>query len=140
MGGRRAGHHRHGHRASRGRPRLPRHDFDPQLVTQLHVVPVYILCAAAALLLVRTIRADASSAQRRAAWFLLTVIVLQGAVGYWQHFTGLPVQLVWVHMLGSALTMVAAANVWDRTLARYRTRGLGDLTAPRTAAAEPALN
>ncbi|GAB3844261.1 COX15/CtaA family protein [Nesterenkonia populi] len=122
-----------------GDPGSPRHDFDPNLVTQLHVVPVYILCAATVVLMVRNAQLKASPAQRRAGWFLLAVIVLQGIVGYWQHFTGLPIQLVWVHMLGSALTVVAAANVWDRILAPYRTRGLGDPTAPRAEAAEPAL-
>lgn len=105
-----------------GDPGSPRHDFDPQLVTQMHVVPVYVLCAATIAILFRQVGLRTSGAQRRAAWLLVGVIVAQGVVGYWQHFTGLPIGLVWAHMLGSALTMVAAANLWDRYQSSYLTR------------------
>lgn len=105
-----------------GDPEAPRHGFDPQLVTQLHVVPVYVLCAATVAVLVRQAGLRTSPAQRRAAWLLVAVIVAQGVIGYTQHFTGLPLGLVWAHMLGSALTMVAAANLWDRYQGPYITR------------------
>lgn len=42
------------------------------------------------------------------AWgWLLAITLAQGAVGYVQYFTGLPELLVGIHMLGSALTVVA---------------------------------
>lgn len=107
-----------------GDPGSPRHGFDPEFVTRLHVVPVYILCAAAILLVLRQRALATSPAQRRAAWFLIAVILFQGVVGYWQHWNGLPVLLVAAHMLGSALTVVAAIGVYDRYRATYRTRGL----------------
>jgi heme a synthase len=112
-----------------GDPHSPRHGFDLHLVTQLHVVPVYMLCAAAAVLVVAQTRLNTSAHQHRAAWFLLAVIVAQGVLGYWQYFAGLPVGLVWLHMLGSALTMVAATQVFDRYRARYLTRGLARMPA-----------
>ncbi len=112
-----------------GDPGSPRHDFNPELVTRLHVVPVYILCAAAILLLLRQIRLKASGRQRRAAWLLLAVILLQGAIGYAQHLTGLPILLVWLHMLGSALLMLSATMVFDRYCSSYRTRGVDGVLA-----------
>lgn len=108
-----------------GDPNSPRHDFDIHLVTQLHVVPVYMLCAATVLLLITQLRLATSLNQRRAVWFLIGVILAQGVLGYWQYFAGLPIGLVWAHMLGSALTVVASTSIYDRYRARYLTRGLG---------------
>lgn len=107
-----------------GDPGSPRHEFTPELVTRLHVVPVYVLCAAAIVIVIRQRRLAASPGQRRAAWFLVGVIVLQGALGYWQHLSGLPVLLVGLHMLGAALTIVASIGLHDRYRSRYTTRGL----------------
>lgn len=108
-----------------GDPGSPRHLFDPDLVTRTHVVPVYVLCFAAIALLVRQSRTATSPAQRRCAWWLLAVILAQGVIGYTQHFTGLPVLLVGLHMLGSALLVVSATAVFESYRARYVTRGLG---------------
>ncbi|WP_300343197.1 COX15/CtaA family protein [Nesterenkonia sp.] len=113
-----------------GDPGAPRHAFDPELVTRLHVVPVYILCAAAVVILLRQRRLSASPGQRRAAWFLLGVILFQGLIGYWQHLTGLPIALVWLHMLGSAAVIAAATAVFDRYRAAYRTRGTDAQAVP----------
>lgn len=107
-----------------GDPGSPRHLFDPDLVTRMHVVPVYVLCFAAIALLVRQSRINTASHQRRAAWWLIAVILAQGVIGYVQHFNGLPVILVGLHMLGSALLVVSAAAVFDSYRARYVTRGL----------------
>ncbi|WP_218219794.1 heme A synthase [Nesterenkonia sp. Act20] len=112
-----------------GDPASPRHLFDPDLVTRMHVMPVYVLCFAAIALLVRQSRAATAPAQRRCAWWLLAVILAQGIIGYTQHFTGLPVLLVGLHMLGSALLVVSATAVFESYRARYVTRGL-DGSAP----------
>ncbi|NLS08819.1 heme A synthase [Nesterenkonia sp. MY13] len=114
-----------------GDPGSPRHDFDAELVTQLHVIPVYMLCATAVVLAIKQFRTQTSPAQRKAVWFLIAVILAQGVIGYWQHWTGLPILLVWFHMLGSAVLMVAATLVFDRYRADYRTRGLGVEAAQR---------
>ena len=78
-----------------GDPGSPRHEFDPLLVTRVHVVPVYLLLAAA-LVLFFTVRraAGASRLQRAAVLRLLLALVFQAAVGYTQHFTGLPIGVV----------------------------------------------
>ena len=121
-----------------GDPGSPRHAFSPEMVTRLHVVPVYILCAAAIVIVIRQRRLAASAAQRRAGWFLVAVIVFQGALGYWQHLTGLPILLVGLHMLGAALTIVACIAVHDRYRARYTTRGLSAERPPTGSAGSSA--
>lgn len=120
-----------------GDPGSPRHLFDPDLVTRMHVVPVYVLCFAAIALLVRQHQIGAAANQRRSAWGLFVIIIAQGVIGYVQHFTGLPVLLVGLHMLGSALLVVTATAVFDSYRARYRTRGLSH--APAEPAGHPGL-
>ena len=107
-----------------GDPDAPRHDFDPLLVTRVHVIPVYLLIAAALVLLFTVRRAEgASRLQRGAVLRLLLAIAFQAVLGYTQHFTGLPVVLVILHMLGSALLVAAATEVWDRQRSRHVTAG-----------------
>ncbi|WP_261622892.1 COX15/CtaA family protein [Nesterenkonia marinintestina] len=118
-----------------GDPIAPRHEFTPELVTRLHVVPVWVLCAALVVLVLRQIRLRTSSRQRSAVLLTVLAVVAQGVIGYVQHFTGLPLLLVWLHMLGSALVVITATMVWDRYRAGYTTRGLdGAAAAPRTTA------
>lgn len=113
-----------------GDPGAPRHDFDPELITRVHTLPVYLLCAAVVVLLVRQRGRGASPAQRRAAGRLAVVLVVQAAIGYTQHFLGLPIVLVLAHMLGAALLMVAATSVYDRYRAGYCTRGPAAVESP----------
>lgn len=51
-----------------------------------------------------------SPRSRRAAMYLIFAIFFQGAVGYIQYFTGLPITVVALHMLG--LTLVTATSAW----------------------------
>ena len=97
----------------------PRHDFNADLVTRIHVVPVYLLVAVTVLALVLAYRHATSRQLRTGLWWLAAVIVLQGGIGYLQHFTGLPIGLVLLHMLGSALLAAAATNVWDRSTGKF---------------------
>ncbi len=46
----------------------------------------------------------------RAAWVLLGTVALQGLIGYVQYFTGVPVGLVILHIIG--LTLVTLAAAW----------------------------
>ncbi|MGO1726374.1 COX15/CtaA family protein [Glutamicibacter ardleyensis] len=91
----------------------PRHLFDPLLVTRMHTAPVYLLIVATIAVLVLAYRADGNSKVRTAAWWMVVVILAQAAIGYTQHFTGLPITLVLLHMLGASLLLVAATNLWD---------------------------
>lgn len=100
----------------------PRHDFDPLVVTRLHALPVYLMTAAALVLLVVVLRQQASRLQRISAWALIAVIAFQAGVGYTQHFTGLPIGVVMLHMLGTGLVVWAMTTAWDRQVSAYRTR------------------
>ena len=48
---------------------------------------------------------------RRAGSWLLTVLLLQGALGYTQYFSGVPPMLVATHILGASLVWVAALHL-----------------------------
>jgi cytochrome c oxidase assembly protein subunit 15 len=97
----------------------PRHDFDPLVVTRVHALPVYLMTAAAIVLLVLVLR------QQSSAWALVGVIAFQAIIGYVQHFTGLPIWLVILHMLGTGLVVWAMTTAWDRQVSTYRTRPAG---------------
>jgi heme a synthase len=105
-----------------GDAEAPRHDFDPLLVTRLHAFPVYLMTAAAIVLLVLVLRQRSSRLQRLSAWMLIAVIVYQAAIGYTQHFTGLPIALVLLHMLGTGLVVWAMTTAWDRQVSGYTAR------------------
>jgi cytochrome c oxidase assembly protein subunit 15 len=60
--------------------------------------------------LVRARQAGAGRLQRTTGT-LLGIEVVQGAVGYWQYHTGVPAELVLVHMLLATLFWIAAVRV-----------------------------
>jgi len=93
----------------------PRHMFDPLLVTRMHTAPVYLLIIATVALLVLVYRSGGNARLRSSAWWLVVVILIQAAIGYTQHFTGLPIGLVLLHMLGASLMLVSSTDTWDRT-------------------------
>lgn len=92
----------------------PRHMFDPLLVTRMHTAPVYLLIGCVLVLLFLAAKRQAGPKFRNALVWLILMIALQAAIGYIQHFTGLPIGMVLAHMLGSALLGIAVTNVWDR--------------------------
>ncbi len=88
--------------------RLP---FDVVEVTQLHADLVFLLVGLA-LGLAFALRATAAPPDlRRRSGQLLLVVLAQGAVGYAQYVTDLPVALVMVHLLGACLVWVAALRL-----------------------------
>jgi heme a synthase len=72
----------------------------------------------AAVVLVRT-GVDTPPLVRRAADTVLAVELAQGVIGFVQYFTGLPVVLVALHVLGAAL--LSAAMTWLLLAVRERT-------------------
>ena len=50
-------------------------------------------------------------AVRRAATVVAAVLVVQGAIGYLQYFTGVPAALVLLHVAGATALWWAATNV-----------------------------
>jgi heme a synthase len=93
-----------------GDANAPRNGLDPRALSQLHTDFVFLLLGLtiAAVLVLRAGHAPARA--RQAAVTLLTLELAQGAVGFVQYFTGLPVVLVAVHLLGAAV--LAAALTW----------------------------
>lgn len=87
-----------------------RNGLDPDLVTRLHAAPVYLLVAATALALVLAYRRTTDRRLRTPLVLLAVIVLAQGGIGYLQHFTGLPVLLVALHMLGASLLTAAVTH------------------------------
>ncbi len=121
-----------------GDPAAGRTGFDPGAVSQLHADLVFLLVGVTVGLWAACAVTGARG-PARAALVLLGVELAQGALGFVQYFTGLPVVLVGLHLAGACLVLVAAVRVV------LSTRDRGPLPvvdvpvqAPRAAAAEPA--
>ncbi len=108
--------------------------FDPETVSQLHADSVMLLVGltVGAWLWLRGTRAPAEAVT--AAAVLLGAELAQGAIGFAQYFTGLPVVLVALHVLGAALVWIAAVRLLLATSRREPT----PVRAPAPVAAEDA--
>ena len=84
--------------------------LDPQVVSHVHAIGVYLLVALTVGLLAIAHRAGATPVTR-AAGGLLVVELAQGGIGFTQYYLDLPEALVALHMLGAALTSAALAWV-----------------------------
>ena len=90
---------------------VPRTGFDPQTVSQLHADAVMLLIGLTVATLLWLRGSKAPAATTRAAAVLLAVELSQGVIGFVQYFTGLPVVLVAVHLLGACLVWIAALRL-----------------------------
>jgi heme a synthase len=88
--------------------RLP---FDLATVSHVHADLVFLLLGLTIGLLVAVAVDDATASLVRRAQALLAVILAQGAIGYIQYATDLPVVLVGLHILGACLVWVAALRL-----------------------------
>jgi len=87
-----------------------RFGFDPATVSWLHADAVWLFVGLVVALVVALRLSSAPVAGRRAVG-LLVVTLLQGAVGYVQYATDLPIALVAAHMLGASVLVVAVTAV-----------------------------
>ncbi|QYG91096.1 heme A synthase [Iamia sp. SCSIO 61187] len=94
-------------------------------VAMIHSAVTWVFLAVLVALLVRMRREMVGPTGMERATALLTVVVLQGGLGYLQYATGVPELLVGLHVLGSML-------VWAATLRLYLT-----LTEPLPARLPP---
>lgn len=101
-----------------GSREAPRNGLSPASVSQLHADLVFLLIGLTAGTWLALRAADGPATAQRAARWLLTLELAQGVIGFAQYFTGLPVALVAVHMLGAAL--IAAAAAWLLLAVRER--------------------
>lgn len=83
--------------------------LDPAFISRLHALSVWAFVGLVVAGLVLARRSRDAEALRGWGW-LLVATLLQGVIGYVQYFTGLPEVLVGLHMLGSALTVVALVH------------------------------
>lgn len=88
-----------------------RFSFDPRTIAWLHADLVLLFLGLLVGLLVALHVTRSTTRARRPAWVLLAVALVQGAVGYVQYFTGLPVVLVTLHVLGAVIVWVAVLFV-----------------------------
>ncbi|MFN8017527.1 MAG: COX15/CtaA family protein [Acidimicrobiales bacterium] len=78
---------------------------------QVHGLTVWILLAISIWVLVQIRRHQPKNRLLATANSLVTVILLQAAIGYTQYFTGVPPGLVALHILGATLVWIAALMV-----------------------------
>jgi cytochrome c oxidase assembly protein subunit 15 len=97
-----------------------RFGLDPRTISWLHSDVVLIFVGLAVAYTLGAHLTGAPQAAIRAGLVLLGAALVQGLVGYVQFFSGLPIALVSLHMLGACLVWLATLNVALAT----RTRGL----------------
>jgi heme a synthase len=88
----------------------PRNDLDPLQISQLHADAVFLFVGLTLGLLFAVHATGAARSARRAVLLLLGLELAQGAIGFVQYFTDLPIVLVGLHMLGAAA--VSASVTW----------------------------
>ena len=79
----------------------PRNGLNPESWSRVHALSVWLLIGLS-LLIAWRLRGHPA---RRAVLFVIAAELLQGAIGYVQYFTGLPVVLVAAHLLGAAVML-----------------------------------
>jgi cytochrome c oxidase assembly protein subunit 15 len=78
---------------------------------RVHSLLTWVFLAVVVVLVVRLRRTGAPAVATERATALLTVIILQGGLGYLQYFTGVPELLVGLHVLGSMLMWAAVLRL-----------------------------
>ena len=106
-----------------GDDQAERFNFDARVVSWIHADLVIALLVLTSLLFLITRQSGLSALNKRVGLFL-TVSLLQGVVGYVQYFTGLPVILVALHLLGATLVWVSAWSLIKVADSGFRLRGM----------------
>jgi len=88
----------------------PRNGLDPESLSQLHTDFVMVLLGLTIGCVLALRAVGATALAQRAAGTLLGVELAQGLIGFTQYFSGLPIGLVTLHLLGAAVT--SAALTW----------------------------
>jgi cytochrome c oxidase assembly protein subunit 15 len=88
----------------------PRNGLDPLQLSQLHADAVFLFVGLTLGLLFAVHAVGAPPVVRTAVLVLLGLELAQGAVGFAQYFTDLPILLVGLHMLGAAA--ISASVTW----------------------------
>jgi cytochrome c oxidase assembly protein subunit 15 len=106
-----------------GDEQAERFNFDARVVSWLHADLVIALLVLTALLFLITRHSGLKVLHKRVGLFL-AISLLQGVIGYVQYFTGLPVVLVALHLLGATLVWVSAWSLIKVADSGFRLRGM----------------
>lgn len=93
-----------------GDPAAGRTGLDPAAMSQLHADLVFLLVGVTVGFWVALKASGAPPHAVRAMGVLLAVELAQGAIGFAQYFTGLPVLLVGLHLVGACVVQVVAVQ------------------------------
>jgi len=88
-----------------------RFGFDISSVARIHAVSVWVLAAIIVATLYLAYQTPAASRLRRRGAILVAAVVVQGAIGYIQYFSGVPPLLVGIHVFGSVVVLLAVLAV-----------------------------
>jgi len=88
-------------------------NFDLRSITRIHSA-IVLLCIAATLIFISQIRKNTSEWMRSRAKLeiFLFVAVAQGGVGYLQYFSGVPAQLVAIHVALAVAVWISVLRLW----------------------------
>ena len=90
-----------------------RHTFDALLITRLHALPAYLVVA---LVLIGLLigRRTWPMAVRRSLQLVGIVVILQALIGFYQFFNGVPILVVTLHLIGSAVFVAVVAMAVEK--------------------------
>lgn len=97
---------------------LARFALDVRMMSWLHADVVLLFLGLAVAFTLGARLSDAPPAATRAGLALLAACGVQALIGYTQYFTGVPVTLVSLHMLGACLVWIATLEVFLSTQRR----------------------
>jgi cytochrome c oxidase assembly protein subunit 15 len=83
-----------------GDQNTPRNGINPDFISHLHSYPAYLTLG---LVLLQIFLAIRSNTKATSSIWLLVAVICQAIIGIWQTRTGLPIELVAVHLLGASL-------------------------------------
>ncbi len=106
-----------------GDDQAERFNFDARVVSWLHADLVIALLVLTSILFLITRHSGSNLLHKRVALFL-AISLLQGVIGYLQYFTGLPVVLVALHLLGATMVWVSAWSLIKVADSGFRLRGM----------------
>lgn len=95
-----------------------RFSFDPRMVSWLHADVVLLFIGLTVALLLAMYLTQAPAKAIKLTWVLITISLIQGALGYTQYFTGLPIVLVLLHVTGATLLWITMLFIPSRERVR----------------------
>lgn len=109
---------------------IARFGLDVRMISWLHADVVMLFLGLALAFTLGARLSGAPSHATRAGLALIAACLAQGLIGYTQYFTGVPVPLVSLHMLGACLVWVATLEVLLSTRMRGVTADSGSVVVP----------